>query len=337
MDGYMQLDKIAKIIGIKGEISDADKEVFRATAKVAEAEEGDLCFAESETEVKEALKRGASVVVYQKRDLQASEPLSSDHATLLEVPDIAAAALRLAGYITDERSASMALIDPKTLTFFRMIVKQRRSVDLLDLAWQDTFERVMAGEKRFYVTTDERYFAALRPKVPAFEKMVSGHVVSADTLFRTTFKIEKYIYQYKPFVHFHLDALRRAVALCEMFELAYDLDRIKWSKHMKPIFLEGEPSVQEVMKNEKVVILSDNLEDILEARQYAANVGQWMAKTVVAVPPKTTVEGVKYPTIYRSEEELLALVGSVAYNYLFIYTDDEKLAGKIAAEYGDGA
>ena len=333
----MQLDKIAEIIGYKGDIADREKEVFRATAFAADAEEGDLCFAGSDAEAEEAIKKGASVVVYEKRGDEGLQKLSNGKSTLLGVANVADAALRLAGHITDESTSSIALIDSKTLTFFRMILKQKKSVGVLPEAWQEAFETVIAGEKRFYVTTHAEQFAPLRPKTAPFNEKVTGHVVSADSLFRTTFKIEKYIYQYKPFIHFHLDALRRAVALCEKFELDYTLDHISWTKHLKPIFLEGEPSVQEVMKNEKVVILSDNLEDILEARQYAANVGKWMAKTVVMVPPKTTVEGVKYPTVYRSDEEMLELVGSVAYNYLFIYTDNDKIAGKILSEYGEEA
>jgi len=77
------------------------------------------------------------------------------------------------------------------------------------------------------------------------------------------------------------------------------------------------------------VILSDNLEDILKAREYASDVGNWMAKTIVMVPPKTKVEGVKYPTYYRSSEEILELIGTLNYNYLFIYTEDGTLFQKI--------
>ncbi len=315
----MQLKKIADIMGVKEEISDGTKELLRATAFVSGAEEGDLCFVANGEEAQEAIDRGAAVVVCDKEQRERMQHRCDGDVTLIGVDDVADAALRLAGYVTDESSASIVLTDAKTLTFFRMIVRQKRSVGLLSDSWQKSFETVMAGEKRFYVTTDARQYAALRPGKAPFGEMVSGHVVSADTLFRTTFKIGRYIYQYKPFIHFHLDALRRAVALCETFELDYSLDRITWTEHLEPIFTEGEPSVQEVMKNEKVIILSDNLEDILEARRYAANVGQWMAKTIVMVPPKTTVEGVKYPTEYCSEEALLELAGTLAYNYLFIY------------------
>ena len=323
----MKLEKIAEIIGATAEGDDLQRELFRATAYADDTEEGDLCFVPDAAAAAVAIGRGAAAVVCDRE----VEVEKSDACVLLRVDDAGLAAMRLAGYIRDDASATCWLLGEKEMSFLRMILKDKRNVAFLSDDWQRAFTQLIESEKRLFVGSDAALFSGLRPKQGAFSAKAPGHVVSADSLFRTTFKIGKYIYQYKQMVHFHLPVLQRAVAFCEAHELAYDIDRIGYTRHFMPIFFEGEPSVQQVMTNDRVVILSDNLEDILEAKSYASNVGSWMAKTRVAVPPKTKVEGVKYPTIYHSGEELIALAGSLSYNYLFVYTEEGAVAEEVAA------
>ncbi len=301
------------------------KEVFRATVYAEWVEEGDLCFVQSKEDVVKALNQESGVLVFS--DERIVEHL---HAiTLIKVEDIKRAAFLLAGTVITDEDASFALLTLKEMSFFKMILQQKSNIAFLPNDWKKAFEMILETKKRLFVGCDADMLKAIRPKQSFFEKKASGHIVSADSLFRTTFKIHKYIYQYQKITPLHIDILRRAVALCDEYELPYSLDKMRYTKHFNPIFMEGEPSIQEVMKNDKVVILSDNLEDILEAKEYASDVGNWMAKTVIMVPPKTKVEGVKYPTYYRSDEEILELIGSLQFNYLFIYTQDPSLEYKI--------
>ena len=326
----MKVQDVAKLIG--AQIGDketvAGREIESVTLDAAAAEAGDLCFAEELEEVQQASANGATAIVCpQKFHTEVEE------GNCLYVQEVFEAALRLAGNLVGEEKSAVEYLTPKELTYLRMIMTHKKSVAFLPERWQDAFEMVMSGAKPLIMTDNMRSYHSLRPQKRPFSDKATGYVVSADSLFRTTFKIEKYIYQYKQFPHFHLSALQRAIALCQKYEIPYTLDRIGYTHHFKPIFLEGEPSVQEVMKNEKVVILSDNLEDILEARAYASDVGNWMAKTIVMVPPKTAVEGVKYPTYYRSTEEIIELIGTLHYNYLFIYTEETSLQQRIEMEY----
>ncbi len=325
----MTIKEIAKLTGAELPENNLSAEIDNVTITPEDAEKGDLCFAENEEMLKIASKNGATAVVCSET---LDFPAKSD-ICYLPVKDLPEAALKLAGYLAGEESVGVEFLDTKEVTYLKLILQHQKSIAFLPDTWESAFEMVMGSQKPLIVTDNRHYYNALRPKKVLFGEKVDGYVVSADSLFRTTFKIEKYIYQYRQFPHFHLGALQKAIALCEKYELPYRLDKINYTRHFKPIFLEGEPSVQEVMKNDKVVILSDNLEDILEARSYAANVGSWMAKTIVLVPPKTKVEGVKYPTYYQSDEEILELIGSLNYNYLFVYTDDKSLEEKIKKVY----
>ena len=326
----MTIETIRACIGGTVTHEGSCKEVFRATVYAQECEGEELCFISDEAEAKEAVYRGAGAVVYAEA---AWEDLWDD-MTAIRVDDVKHAAFLLAGYVVSEEDASFELLNEKQMTFLKMILKQKSNIAILPQDWKKAFTLVMESGKRLFAGTDEAMLKALRKNKKVYDQKAPGHIVSADSLFRTTFKIHKYIYQYKEMTFLHIDHLRSAVAFCKAYELPYSIDKVTYTRHFRPIFLEGEPSVQEVMKNDKVVILSDNLEDILEAREYASDIGHWMAKTVVMVPPKTKVEGIKYPTCYRSEEDILEGIEQLAYNYLFIYTREEGLQHKIRSRFG---
>jgi len=327
----MRAEKIAEIVGAKIPEEKMDVEIGGVTVDQSETEAGELCFVEEREGCVEALERHASMVVTCK-DNAALFPESD--SLIAGVEDVAAAALRFAGHIVDEQDVSITCLDTKAVTFLDMILKHKKSVGFLSGAWQDAFDKVMASETPLLVTDNALFYEALRPGKKRFDQKAKGYVVSADSLFRTTFKIDRYIYQYKPLTHLHLPALQRAIAFCEAYELPYTLEQLRYTKHLMPIFLEGEPSVQEVMKSDKVVILSDNAEDIVSARAYAADIGSWMAKTVVMLPHKTKMEDVRYPTYYRSEEEILSAIESLNFHYLFIYMPDEKMQKRLKERLG---
>ena len=325
----MTIEEIARLTDAKIAEGSIPVKIDNVTIDPEASEKGDLCFAEDEAAIREAAANGASAIVCNQFQVSSMQ----QDLCCLTVTDVSEAALKLAGHLASEESSAIEFLPSRELSYLKMILTQKKSIAFLPDGWKEAFEIVMSGTKPLIVTDNIAYYQALRPKKAPFAEKADGYVVSADSLFRTTFKIEKYIYQYRQFPHFHLPALQRAIALCQQYALPWRLDRLGYTRHFKPIFLEGEPSVQEVMKNDKVVILSDNLEDILKARAYASDVGNWMAKTIVMVPPKTRVEGVKYPTFYHSAEEVVEMIGSLHYNYLFIYTDDRSLEQRIKKEF----
>ena len=328
----MTTEEAARRMGARIDAASGHIELSGVTLDAEEATEGDLCFAKEGVSAQRALERGASAVVTAQIDVAVPGP----ERALLRVADVGSAALRFAGSLVDESQTAIEYLGPRELTYLKMIMRRPKMLPILPARWEEAFERVMARKNPLLVTGERVLYDALRPGKAPFAERVRGYVVSADTLFRTTFRIEAYIYQYKPFPHFHLDALRRAIALAQKYELPWTLDRIGYTRHFRPVFTEGEPSVQEAMQSAKVVILSDNLEDILTAREYASDVGHWMAKTLVMVPKGMKVEGVKYPAEYSSTEEIADLAVSLHYNYLFILTADTPVEQMIRERFAAG-
>ncbi len=314
----MKLDKLIEIT--KGELIERGEkdEFFRATFFPEKVEEGDVCFVENLNEAKLAARNKACVLVYSENFIDKND--FSD-ISQVKVKDLKRSSFLLIGAVLSEDEASFELLSFKVMTYFKMILTQKNSVEFIPKDYKRAFDLILGSDKRVFVGCDETMLKTIREK-EYYTTKAPGHIVSSDSLFRTTFKINKYIYQYKKLPLFHLDDLRRAVSLCEEYELSYSLDKINYTKHFKPFFPEGEPFVREVMKNDRVIILSDNLKDILDARGHAVNIGQWMAKCLVIVPPKTKVEGIKNPLFYRSSDDVLEAIKSKGFNYLFVYADD---------------
>jgi hypothetical protein len=88
-----------------------------------------------------------------------------------------------------------------------------------------------------------------------------------------------------------------------------------------PIFIDEETFIQKAHINDHVVIVTDNLEDINEGREYAKDAKVVMSKSIVFTPPKVKVEAYTNPTVFRDPISLVTAVKTTSFNYGFVYTD----------------
>jgi hypothetical protein len=181
------------------------------------------------------------------------------------------------------------------------------------------------------VGTDKELMKLIKPDVPKLTKEVEGYAVS-DTLFKTTFKVGGYVYQEKDMTPLHLEYLLRVIDFCETHELPYSMERIKYTKHFTPVFIDGELNTAKASKSDKVVIFTDNTSDITKAREYVMRSNMWV-KSIVLTPPKTKVPGIDHPHWFNSEEEVRELLKNIHFNYAFIYNADRSILNTIKEEY----
>ena len=319
----MTIAKIAEIIGAVHIDGQTDETIESVTVRVSEVGPGDLCFVEKYDEAQEAIVAGAAVIV-----CDTSCQIKAN-ITVLQVEDVGEAALRLAGYLVDENYVSIERLDTRAITFVQMIVTRKKMVAILDTSWKKCFEGVMSRDKRLFLTDNEKYFTALRPGKAIFTEEAEGYVVHADSLFRTTFKLDGYVYQYKPMPFFHLPFLQQAVALCRRYELPYDISRIGWSRHFRPIFRDHESKAGAPVCGSCVVVLSDHIDDIVAGRDYLHESGGVVVKTVILVPQGFSDERLYYPHYYYNEVDILEEVESTTCDYLFVLTENTGLWSKI--------
>ena len=297
------------------------------TVYPSKVEEGDLFISNDKEDIATALENGANAIIYSDADIKTSD----DEVAWIQVKDIQNASFKLIRYVLISREASFYLFSEHELSFMKMIVTQKSNVDILPNDWRKMFEKILNSDAKMFIGTDELLMKLIKPDVSILNKEASCEIIT-DTLFKTTFKINNYIYQEKDIVPFHVDILQRVVEFCDLHHFPYDLDRVKYTKHFVPVFIDGFLNATNPSKSDRVAIFTDNLQDVNKAREYVRYNGAWV-KTIVLTPPKTKVDGVDRPNWYLDIDEARDILKNAYYNYAFVYALDKAILPKIKEEY----
>ena len=298
-----------------------------ATVFPSKVEHGDLFISSNPDEIRSALENGAYAIIYDDKNITPTDP----EIAWIKVHSIQDAAFKLLRYVILEKEAEFFLINEHEYSFLRMILLQRSNIAFIANEWKKAFEQILNSHQKIFVGTDRELMRRIKPDVKLLKSDVEGYAVS-DTLFRTTFKVGGFVYQEKELIPFHLDYLLRVINFCETHELPYSVDRIKYTRHFIPVFIDKELHTAPAGKSDKVVIFTDNLKDIDKAREYIKHQNTWV-KSIVLTPPKTKVENIDRPIWFETEDEVRDILKSTHFNYAFIYSLDKSILNQIKEEY----
>ncbi len=298
-----------------------------ATVFYSKVDHGDLFFSSNQEEIDKAIENGAYAIVYDDENIIKKD----DEIAWIKVSDIQLAAFKLIRYVVIRKEAKFYLLSEHELTFLKMVIQHKGNVSFIPNDWRKAFEQILNSDGTLYVGTDIELMQLIKPDIEKINREVDGYLVS-DTLFKSTFKVDGFVYQEKELIPFHLEYLLRAVAFCNLHDLPYTMDRIKYTKHFLPVFIDSKLRSTQASKSDKVVIFTDNLPDIAKAREYVMRSNMWV-KSVVMTPPKTKVPGIDHPHWFNTEEEVRELLKTIHFNYAFIYNADKSILNTIKEEY----
>ena len=297
------------------------------TVYPSKIEQGDLFISNNQEDISTALDNGAYAIIYSDEDIK----ITDNEVAWIQVKDIQNAAFRLIRYVLISRDASFYLFTEHELSFMKMVVTKKSNLEILPHDWRKMFEKILNSDSKMFIGTDEVLMKTIKPDVSILNKEASCEIIT-DTLFKVTFKINGYIYQEKDITPFHVDILQRVVEFCDLHHLPYDLDRVRYTKHFVPVFIDGFLNAISPSKSDRVAIFTDNLQDVYKAREYVRYNGAWV-KTIVLTPPKTKVDGVDRPNWYTNIDEARDILKNAYYNYAFVYALDKTILPKIKEEY----
>jgi ferrochelatase len=290
-------------------------------------ESGDLFISNNQDEIEIALQNGAYAIIFSDSSIK----ITDNEVAWIEVDDIQKASFRLIRYVLINKEASFYLLNEHELSFLKMLVTQKSNIEILPNDWRKMFEKILNSKSKIFIGTNDVLMKMVKPDISTLNKEASCEIIT-DTLFRVTFKINGYLYQEKEITPFHVDYLQRVVEFCDKHHLPYNLDKVKYTKHFVPVFIDGFLNISRPSKSDKVAIFTDNLKDIYKAREYVRYNGSWV-KTTVLTPPKTKVDGVDRPNWYSSIEEAREILKNSYFNYAFVYALDKSMLPKIKEEY----
>jgi len=322
--------KIEDILNLtEGKLTNTPKvqAIGAATVYYSKVEHGDLFFSSNQEEIDKAIENGAYAIVYDDEKLIKKD----DEIAWIKVSNIQLAAFKLIRYVVIRKEAKFYLLSEHEITFLKMVIQHKGNVSFIPNDWRKAFEQILNSDGTLFVGTDKELMQLIKPDIEKINREVDGYLIS-DTLFKSTFKVDGFVYQEKELIPFHLEYLLRAVDFCNLHDLPYTMDRIKYTKHFLPVFIDSKLRSTQASKSDKVVIFTDNLPDITKAREYVKRSNMWV-KSVVMTPPKTKVPGIDHPHWFKTEEEVRELLKTIHFNYAFIYNADKSILNTIKEEY----
>ena len=322
--------KIEDILNLtEGTLSNTPKvqAIEAATVYHSKVDHGDLFFSSNQEEIDKAIENGAYAIVYDDENIVRND----NEIAWIKVSDIQLAAFKLIRYVIIKKEAQFFLLSEHELTFLKMILLHKNNISFVSNDWRKAFEQILNSEDSLFVGTDKELMKLIKPDVVKLEREVEGYPVS-DTLFRSTFKVGGFVYQEKELIPFHLEYLLRAIDFCENQDLPYAVDRIKYTKHFMPVFIDLKLKSTRPSNSDRVAIFTDSLSDITKAREYVMRSNMWV-KSIVLTPPKTKVPGIDHPHWFNNEEEVRELLKNIHFNYAFIYNADKSILNTIKEEY----
>lgn len=298
-----------------------------ATVFHSKVDNGDLFISSNQEDIDNAIGNGAYAIVYDDESIVKND----NEIAWIKVSDIQLAAFKIIRYVILKKESSFYLLKEHEVTFLKMILTHKTNISFIANDWRKAFEQILNSEDLLFVGSNAELLKLIKPDVKELNKEVDGYMVS-DTLFRSTFKVGGYVYQEKELIPFHLEYLLRVVDFCDTFELPYDIEKLKYTKHFTPMFIDGNLNSTQASKSDKVVIFTDNLPDITKAREYVMRSNMWV-KSIVLTPPKTKVPNIDHPHWFNSDEEVRELLKSIHFNYAFIYNANKSVLNTIKEEY----
>jgi ferrochelatase len=300
-----------------------------ATAFPSKVDQGDLFFAADNDDIAAAVANGAYAIVYQGNTEQIDP-----EAAWIQVDSVQKAAFRLLRYVLLKKEAEFYYMRPHEMSFLKQILTHKGNISFLPSEWNKAFEQVLNGDKYLYASTDEELLSQIKPEYKRLEEQADGYRVS-DTLFRSTFRIGKYVYQDKELVPFHLPHLLRTVSFCHQHELPYSIDRVHYTKHFLPVYINSKFETVSRGASDRVLIFVDNIPDIVDARDYVRHQSTWV-KSIVLTPPKTKVDNVERPHWFETPEQAMEILKQFHFNYAFIYSLDKEVLKSFQAKETGG-
>ncbi|SHO80367.1 hypothetical protein MNB_SV-15-265 [hydrothermal vent metagenome] len=323
--------KIENIINlINGELlnSPTVTEIDSATVFYSKIDNGDLFISNNIEDINRAIDRGAYAIIYDDKSIK----IEDNEVAHILVDDIYEASFRFLRYVILNKDVSIRYLNMHELSFAKMIITQKSNLTILSDDWKKAFEQILNSNDRLFVGSNKKILSMIKPDTKILSKKADGYIIM-DTLFKSTFKIDKFIYQEKELVPFHFDNLCRAVYFAKEYDLPYEIDRVKYTKHFTPVFIDDSMSSTSSKKSDRVLIFVDNIEDILEAKDYIKHNGKWI-KSIVLTPPKTKIKNMMdNPIWFENEEEAKDIIQNNHFNYALVYSLDKSIVNSIKNEY----
>jgi ferrochelatase len=313
----MHIENLLNIIDGKIVNSPKVEKIESATIYQSKVEMGDLFFACDKADIEKSVENGAYAVVFEGETPQ----ITDSEIAYISVSSIKEATIKFLRYVLVQKKGQIFHFEDIEKSFLKQIAHRKNSIyTILSDNWQKSFETILNSNFDIFITTSQEDAKTLSPNYKTLKSLASGYIIS-DSLLKTTFKVDKYIYQNIDIAPFFVDNLRKVVKFCANNEIDYDLNRVKYTNEFRPIYIDKDINALPKGGSEKVLIFVNSTKVIDQAIAYLKLEGRWI-KSLVLTPPKTKLENVDRPTWYNTTNEVKEILKNEHFHFAFCYKLD---------------
>ncbi|MGW8169448.1 MAG: hypothetical protein ACWGHH_05535 [Sulfurovaceae bacterium] len=298
-----------------------------ASVYPSKIEHGDLFFSSSQDEINSAIGNGAYAIVYDNEEIIKND----NEIAWIKVSDIRLAAMKLVRYVLLKKEADFYLLDQHELSFLKMLASDKRNVTIISSDWKKAFEQIVNSSDRLFVGDDIELLTTIKPDVLKLEEKKEIQLIS-ETMFRCSLKIDGYVYQNYEIAPFHITYLSKVLYFLDNHNIRYEIEKLKYTKHFLPVFIDNQLQTLPSGKSDKVVIFADNLKDIYSAKEYIKYRIRWI-RSIVMTPKKTKLDLDENPIWFDDIDDVHTNLKKLTYNYAFVYSLDKSILPGLQQKY----
>jgi ferrochelatase len=309
----MDIENLVNIIG--GELINSPKvtKIEAATIYPSKVEIGDAFFCTNLNDLPKAIQNGAYAIIFEG-DLN----ISDDEIAYIKVDSIKDAGIKFLRYIILQKNSKIYYMPKIATSYLKQIINKKTHLfTLLSNDFKKSFETLLNDDKEILITTNLDFAKDLTPNFVIYNNEAKGYIIN-DSLLKTTFKLEKFVYQNMPIPPFFLKYLKNAVSFAKKFQLNYDINKIRYFKEFLPYYIDKNLNVVTKGSSEKAIIFTETLEVVEESINYLKNQSRW-SKSIVLTPPKTKLLSISKPIWIDDYKEARKILKNQHFNFAFCY------------------
>ncbi len=307
----MTIENIENIIDAKLINNPKIKKINSATIFPSKVDLGDLFFATNEKDIEKAVENGAYAVVFEGK-----ATIKDNEIAYLKVNSLRDALNKFLRYIISQKEVLIYYFNEIEASLLKQMTTRKNKIfTLLPDNLQKSFELILNSNYEIFITTDKEFASKIDPNFKELGKEANGYIIS-DSLLKTTFKIDKYIYQDKDIPPFFINDLKRVVYFLDNLKFEYNINNISYNKLFKPYFVDRLLNISKGSDN--VLIFTISKEVIEKSLEYLKYEGKW-TKSIVLTPPKVKIDNIDRPFWYKNIQEVKDVLKKEHYNYAFCY------------------
>jgi ferrochelatase len=267
----MTFENLCKIVDGKLNNTPSVNAYEKIETKAHLIKRGDLFVGSDPKSIQEALHNGAYGILYDKETIMIDEEIA-----WIYVSSIKDALIKLLRFFLLTSHALFFFFNTIELAILRQIVKKEKMI-FLEKDIEKNFKKILSAKSdSYFISDDKTFLAQIYPEYITYEDKENSLLqLTHQTLFLSSFTYDDVHYEDIKLPALFLPELSRVLHFIKEGALSYDIYKLHFIEHFKPLFISNNLTIQPFGHSEHAFIVEEDKEHILPALSYIKTFATW--------------------------------------------------------------